>query len=51
MPFLQPSFCVLLFHVFLLIEGLGSCPAVRLYYLASAGHESMLRVHRYCFFS
>lgn len=44
MSFLQPSFWELLFHVFLLIEGWGGCPTVRLYYPASAGHESMLRV-------
>lgn len=50
MSFLWLNFSVSLFHVFLLIEGLGGCPAVRLYYPALAGHESLLHVHRYCFF-
>lgn len=35
---------MLLSHVFLMIESLGGCRAVRLYYPALTGHESTLRV-------
>lgn len=41
---------MLLSHVFLMIESLGGCRAVRLRYPVLAGHESMLRVHKYFFF-
>lgn len=41
---------MLLSHVFLMMESLGGCRAVRLHYPALAGPESTLRVHKYLFF-
>ena len=41
---------MLLSRVFLMVESLGVCRAVRLYCPALPGHESALRVHKYFFF-